>query len=169
MYTAHIIWESKKFLLPTFFLSSLCDLMLPFLLLFFGSFLISAYILWCGDPILWRSILLTYGANECLIADLCSVHTAAVDNALLECQGWVRHVELRPVASLTFPKRQLRKICCKSGCLSGGSSIKWLVVIYWLFLPQHCDVSWKTVYSHGTVLFALETFDSTGGVWVDQW
>ena len=42
------------------------------------------------------------------------------------------------------------------GCLSGGSSIKLLVIIYRLFLPLHSDVGDRTVYSRYTVYLLLK-------------
>ena len=80
--------------------------------------------------------------------------TLKVEEHLCKHEG--RPVVLRPVVSHTFSKRQLRKIRSMPGCLSRGSSIKLLVVINRLFLPQHCDVSWMTVYSRCTVYFLLK-------------
>ena len=42
------------------------------------------------------------------------------------------------------------------GCLSGGSSIKQLVVINLLFLPQYSDVGSRTVYLRGSVYLLLK-------------
>ena len=71
-------------------------------------------------------------------------------------RGTTRPVELRHVASCAFSKGQLRKICGRSSCFYGGSSIKQLVVIHKLFLPQHADVGSRTVYSRCTVYVLLK-------------
>ena len=70
--------------------------------------------------------------------------------------AYCKPVELRPVASWTKAKRQLRKICSMSGSLLRGSSIKQLVVINWLFLPQYSDVVDRTVDSCCTVYVLLK-------------
>ena len=60
--------------------------------------------------------------------------------------GGPRSTKLRSISSCAFSKRQLRKIRSILDGSSSGSSINWLLVNCWLFLPQHCDVRWMTVY-----------------------
>ena len=80
----------------------------------------------------------------------------------------IRSVEQGSVSFLLFLKRLLRRICSMSGCLFRGSSLKSLIVINRLFLPQLLDVGRMTVYSSCTVKFAVEAFDSTGGAVIVQ-
>ena len=77
-------------------------------------------------------------------------------------------VEHSSVSMLINSKRQLQEIRSMLDCLSGGSSIKQLVVIYRLFLPQYCDEGCMTVYFHCTVYSAVETLETTGGVWIAE-
>ena len=48
------------------------------------------------------------------------------------------------------------------GCLSGGSSIKLLVIVYRLFLPLHSDEGERTVYSRCTVYVLLKHLTQQG-------
>ena len=59
---------------------------------------------------------------------------------------------------IPISKRLLRKIRSMCGCLFRGSSIKLLVVICRLFLPQHSDVGDITVDSCCTVYLLLKHF-----------
>ena len=60
------------------------------------------------------------------------------------------------MSCLFFLERQLRIFRSMSGCLFRGSSIKLLVLIYGLFLPQYSDVVDRTVYSCCTVYVLLK-------------
>ena len=77
---------------------------------------------------------------------------------ILLCGGGSRSVEHSSVSCLFFLERQLRIFRSMSGCLFRGSSIKLLVLIYRLFLPQYSDVGDRTVYSRCTVYVLLKDF-----------
>ena len=62
------------------------------------------------------------------------------------------------MSCLFFLERQLRIFRSMSGCLFRGSSIKLLVLIYRLILPQYSDVGDRTVYSSCTVYVLLKDF-----------